>query len=358
VKIRGADLELKTLETLGRCLQGIPFIKAPPSLIRADGHGMEPLFRARVAFSDGDVWFLLLCSTIGHPKQARIAVNQLLRLRESYPDFYGIFVAPYVSPQAADVCSEAGIGHLDFGGNCRISFGRVHIEKKGNPNLFADRRDLRSLYSPKASRILRVLLSNPQKPWRIQALAYEATVSVGLVSKVKKLLADREWLGEDAAGIVLTDPHALLNEWSGNYSYDKNEIRYFYSPNSVIEIESAIGEVFRHKGITYALTGLSGSSRIAPFVRHQRVTVYVAGLAEDTLVSANLKPVDSGANVSLLIPYDSGVFYGCQDIRGARVAAPIQVYLDLVRYPGRGKEAAKHLYEHVIERIWQIKKTT
>jgi len=65
--------------------------------------------------------------------------------------------------------------------SCRqlpMTFGQVYIEQTGMPNPFAEKRDLRSLYSPKAARVLRVLLTDPRKAWRVQPLAKEAAVSL------------------------------------------------------------------------------------------------------------------------------------------------------------------------------------
>jgi hypothetical protein len=358
MKISRTDLEQNTLAALEKCLQGIPFIKWDQAPVRnADDHEATVL-RARVSLPDGEKWFLIYCNAVGQPRMARAAVNYLLRELKGHPDRYSIFAAPYISERAAQVCSSEGIGYLDFGGNCRLAFEKVYIEKQGNPNGFSEKRDLRSLYSPRSSRILRVLLCNPNRTWRMQTLADEAQVSVGLVSKVKRLLRDREWVREESQGLVLTEPEALLAEWSENYSYRKNQVNEFYSKRSIPEIESSISTVLDYAGINYALTGFSGAERLAPFVRYQRVMAYVERVDERLLSMLDVKAVDSGANLWMLIPYDNGVFFGSNEIRGNRVASPIQVYLDLLRYPGRGKEAATELFEQVIQSTWRTEKTT
>ena len=66
----------------------------------------------------------------------------------------------------------------------------------------------------------------------------------------------------------------------------------------------------------------------------------------------NLKEVSSGANVSMLKPYDEGVFYKSQVINGINVVNNIQLYMDLVNYKERGEEAAKFLYEQRIKNNW------
>ena len=72
----------------------------------------------------------------------------------------------------------------------------------------------------------------------------------------------------------------------------------------------------------------------------------------NTLIEAlEWKPVISGANVSLLVPYDEGVFYGAKNIDGIEITAPVQTYLDLQNYRGRGQEAAQAVRKE-LEKTW------
>ena len=189
------DIQQKTIETLKRCLENVPFVQGVTELSGFELPGntrSDPV--AKVKFADGEKWIIIEYKPVGEPRIARDALNQLLQYRNKLPDAYGVFAAPYISPKVAQVCMDEGIGYMDLAGNCHLSFGQVYIEKRGNPNPFTDKRDLRSLYSPKSTRILRVLLSNPKTAWRLQRLAAAAGVSLGLVAKVKSLLADREWI--------------------------------------------------------------------------------------------------------------------------------------------------------------------
>jgi len=193
---------------------------------------------------------------------------------------------------------------------------------------------------------------NPKTAWKLQTLAKEADVSIGLVSKVKKLLVDREWITMESEGLRIADPKALLAEWADNYTYRKNEIREFYSLKSIPEIENQIAEILPRMEVRYALTGYSGADRLAPFSRYNKVTVYVDKTDKDLASALNFKKVSSGANVSLLTPYDQGLFYGTRNANGFQVASPVQIYLDLHTYHGRGEEAAKELLEQVIRPSW------
>jgi hypothetical protein len=66
--------------------------------------------------------------------------------------------------------------------------------------------------------------------------------------------------------------------------------------------------------------------------------------------SNRLKPVDSGPNVVLLVPYDEGVFHGSREVDRARIVNPIQCYLDSLHTTSRGREAAEYLREQIIDK--------
>ena len=80
--------------------------------------------------------------------------------------------------------------------------------------------------------------------------------------------------------------------------------------------------------------------------------VYIENLTDELILSLNFKLVNSGANVNILLPYDVGVFYGLKTIDGIQIASPIQIYLDLLSYRGRGEEAAESIFDEVIKTEW------
>ena len=106
----------------------------------------------------------------------------------------------------------------------------------------------------------------------------------------------------------------------------------------------------------YALSGLSGAFRLAPFVRYHRVTLYLADELNLFVQALDLKSVTSGDNVMIMTPVDDGVFYGMRRIGETPVASPIQLYLDLYLLGDRGKEAADYILDKVIKPQWDIKK--
>lgn len=333
-------------------LAEVPFLKIKGIIREPRLKGLQPDFMVKLGLPEGEQMLLVEVKTSGQPWPAREAINQLYRYRLSFPGAYGIFIAPFLSDQTMALCAREGVGCLDLAGNCRLSFSNVYIRKDGRPNPFGQRRELRSLYSPKAGRVLRVLLSHPGKRWRVQALAREAGVSLGHVPNVTRRLLDREWVQAEPGGLVLIQPRALLQEWAQNYDLGRHQRHDFYSLESVDEIESRLAAVCRKEGLQYALTGFSGAARLAPFARYQRAMVYVEGGIEGLAKALKLKAVTSGANLSLWSPSDAGVFYGAKKAGNAVTAGPVQIYLDLTAMGDRAQEAAEHLWEQVIKPLW------
>jgi hypothetical protein len=123
-------------------------------------------------------------------------------------------------PDAGKICAAYDVDYCDIAGNCRLASDCVFIQREGFPNPAARKRDLRSLYSPKAERVLRVLLSTGPRSWRMQEFADEARVSLGQAANVKKLLADRELIETEPDGFRLRSFDEavlpLLTEWARN----------------------------------------------------------------------------------------------------------------------------------------------
>ena len=301
----------------------------------------------------------LICDvrTSGQPRVAREACLHLAESVRMDKRAYPVFIAPYISPASAAICGDYDTGYLDFAGNCRLTFDTIFIRREGFPNTAVQKRDLRSLYSPKAERVLRVLLASGKRTWRTQELAGAAGVSLGQVASIKKLLADREWIDVLPAGFGLRPFDKavlpLLEEWGRNYRSDRNSAGDFYSLKSIPEVEAGLAAAAKSLKVPIAFTGFSGAARFAPAVRYQRVTAYVAGDVDAVAKNLGLKPVPSGANVTLIKPYDEGVFFGTRKLEGAPVVSPVQIYLDLIQNKGRGEEAASAMLKDVIKPLWR-----
>lgn len=293
----------------------------------------------------------------GQPRVAREACRALREEVRADRRDYPVFIAPYIAPAAADICREYQVGYFDLAGNCRLAFDHLYIRREGFPNPSVQRRGLRSLFSPKAERVLRVLVAGGKRYWRMQQLAAEAGVSLGQAAQVKKLLVDREWIETGARGLRLRPLEdgvlPMLAEWREAYRGERNTAHECYSLKPLPEMERELANAGRRMKAGLAFTGFSGAARFAPAVRYQRVTAYILVNPRTLAKRLGLKAVASGANVTLVEPYDEGVLYGAAERDGAPVVSPVQLYLDLSRTKGRGEEAAAAILEQVIKPLWR-----
>jgi hypothetical protein len=122
-------------------------------------------------------------------------------------------IAPHLGRQARELCVESGLSYLDFDGNCQLAFEGVYIERTMPASERSVRRAMRPAFSPKAARVLHVLLRDPTREWRVEALADAARVSTGQVSNVRRWLIDQEWAALGADGLRLTNTVSLLQHW-------------------------------------------------------------------------------------------------------------------------------------------------
>ncbi len=292
----------------------------------------------------------------GQPRFARMAVNQLKEIISNNNNYYGVFASSFLSDESRKICQENNIGFIDMGGNCFFKFDNVYLSIEGKSNPFPNTRPLKTLFYSKSSRALRVLLSNPKNAWFVKDLSTEAGISLGQAFLVKKKLLEEELIEElevdGSKKFKLINPEKLLDKWSKNYNYNKNNIKNYYSLDDIKTIESNIINYCNTKKIRYAFTLTSGASLVAPFLRYNRVFIYILGNIETFAKDLNFKEVSSGSNISILQPYDEGVFYNLQIIDGVKVVSDIQLYLDLISYRERGEEAAKFLFEQRISKSW------
>ena len=291
--------------------------------------------------------------SVGQPRYVRMAASQLKEILPKEKNVYGVIGATFLSDESKNICIKEGLGYLDLAGNCRFQFNGVYIQIEGRPNPYPATRPLKSLFSPKSTRALRVLLQNPKKSWQVIELAREAKLSLGQTSNIKKRLLDFEWIEEtEDARFQLRAPEVLLNNWSENYSYRKNKTLSFYALDNQQDFEKRLTDFLGQSDIRYAFALTSGATRVAPFLRSNRIFAYIEKNIEDVARELDLKTVSSGANVVFLEPYDEGVFYGRQKINGEKVVSDIQLYLDLKSYKERGEEAADFILNERLRKQW------
>ncbi len=272
------------------------------------------------------------------------------------PGVYGVVAAPYFSEDSIKQCQEAGVGAVDVRGNCWLNFGGIvvkHQVKMKRESVIPVDRSLSSLRYPKAQRVLLGLLDGGSRDWKMQDIATACQVSLGQVFKVCQWLAEQEWADRPRRGhFKVVKPEAVLDALAAVYQPKNLEQVYFFTPvDDLRGVENTLASKTAGLGELPVLCGFSAARRWAPFVRHLRAQLYVPGNIAEIARSSNLKlePAQQGANVVLTVPPNDNVYFGAKDREGTLVTSLVQTYLDLLKEPLRGQEAAEKVREAWME---------
>ncbi|MGD0114884.1 MAG: hypothetical protein ABSC13_02625 [Dehalococcoidia bacterium] len=306
----------------------------------------QPDLVVDIRYEDKRKTLLIEIVSSGEPAFLHKAISQLHLAGARQPNGYPVVAAPYVSPRGREILRQSRVGFLDLAGDCLLEFDGVYIERAEAAKRPAARRQQRSLFAPVSSRIHRVLLHNAERRWTLRDLAEEADVSLGLAHRVVQRLLAEMFLERSDRLLALRDPSGLLDTWRDAYQYSVNPIHtYHASARTPQQLMQRISEAASRMEGRYAFTLHAGASLVAPFVRFTDVYVYTEESAETWMGALDLREVEFGGNLSLMEPYDAGVFYAAHGVNGAVVVGDVQLYLDLYQYPARGREQAEFLRE-------------
>lgn len=302
---------------------------------------------ARFRLGDREHTLVLEVCSLGQPRQIRAAVTRLGEIRRDMPSAYPLAVAVYIGPQSARILKNNNLGYLDLSGNCFIALDNVLIEKEGKRNVRPSTRPLRSLFAPRATRAVRVLLADPARVWRLEELAKAAGVSLGHAHNVVKRLEELSWIErDDRQRLRIVKPADLLEHWGESYSYRDNEIASYFAPERVSrKFMTEVARAAEGAGRRYAFTLNAGASLVvAAHLRMSSVHCYLEGDPAPVATTLGLRPAaEAEGSLHLLTPYDSGVFHGALEKGGLKVTCVPQLYVDLLHYERKGAVQAEHL---------------
>lgn len=342
------EAEARAGEALRRLLENVPILQVESIDAEAVSGNWRPDLTARLLV--GGRPHLLICEykSSGQPRYARSALLELQnyvahRSLKATP----VFLAPYISPAVRLLCQENGVGYLDLEGNARIAFGSVFIERMVTDKPAAEQRELKSLFRPKSAQVLRTLLREPARAWRVTELSEISRVSLGHVSNVGTGLIDREWARSSDDGLVLSAPDALLDAWRDSYTAPPGERLRFYTPLHGSALEDAARGVLRVEDGPgrAAFASFSAAQWLVPYGRTGSHYFFADEEGLRKLQAAlNLAPASRGENVVVIVPKDLELLADTvEPAPGAVCTNPVQTYLDLSIAGERGAEAADHL---------------
>lgn len=282
----------------------------------------------------------------GHAQFVDQAIAQLRRHLGDGPDDVPMVGAEYMPSASRLLCKEAGVGYIDAYGNLYLEDGLLLVDRETTVTPPAEKRRLKSLFTPMASRAVRTAIGEGVD-WSILELASAAKISVGMAAKVLNRLVDEGFAQKELKRYTLSEPSRLLDEWVNAYDPAQHDTHRYYAfyqdPRDLLGRLQALPGILRDE---YCLTGPAGASLVLPWTTFKSFHILVDRKSLDALGGElNLRATDSGANVLLIVPNDEACFWGKQWISDVAVASDLQLYLDLKKYAARGSEHADALRE-------------
>ncbi|MFP4249730.1 MAG: type IV toxin-antitoxin system AbiEi family antitoxin [Armatimonadota bacterium] len=253
-----------------------------------------------------------------------------------------VIVVPYMWPGVAETARELGLAYFDLAGNAYLHHGSIHIDIRGREAPPPPDREV-SLFSPKASRVMRVLLHDPAAPVAQNRIGEMTGVSSGYVSRIVSELAATGYVERTQAGVQVVDPGALLDEWTADYV--RRRISWTSWQCLSDDVQAArLTSAVRESGASCALSGLAAAGMLVPHSWGGAVQVYATEDALSVFEKMGAERVSGMGN--LLVnspPWDEGVFLNARTVEKVCIVDPLQIYLDLWRLGDRGQETAEIL---------------
>lgn len=291
-------------------------------------------------------------------------IHQVLRYRNElrrshrFEDLYPMVAAPYISESVQARCKELGVGYIDLNGTFALILDDVYVDVVRPATAFKNPQGIKNVFSGKSRRVIRVLLTNPFRPYRLDELASETDLSVGQVSQVTRELQKDGLLDRTAEGSILNRPRRLLRVFAQELKNDylKNRVvLHAFSETPPMELAHGLGQICERRGIGCAFTLASGVEPTERNVREEMTAAYVSVPPDQLQGDLRLEKVGKGANVLLMRPPSTdstdqgGVFYRPRKLmNGLTAVNPVQLYVDFTLHGGRGEEQADFLMEHAL----------
>jgi hypothetical protein len=292
------------------------------------------------------------------------AIHQVLGYRNelqksgTFTDLYPMVAAPYISDSVQRRCKELGVGYIDLNGTFALIHDDVYVDVVRPATTFKNPQGVKNIFSSRSRRIIRVLLANPHRPYRLEELASEAHLSIGQVFQVTRRLHEDGLLDRTHKGRILTKPRKLLRlfaqELKSDYARNRSVFSAF-SETPPAQFAQFLRETCERKGVRYAFTLASGLEPNERNVREEITAAYINMSPENLRDDLHLEAVGKGANVMLMMPPESdntdagGVFYRPRMLtNGLTGVNPVQLYVDFTLHGSRGEEQAEFLIEHAL----------
>ena len=311
---------------------------------------VHPPERLCVSTAHHSVVVRVVAHASGYPRNVRQAVWQAQECPAKDEKF--LLYVPALSPGSRDWLQQQGVGYLDAQGNLFLTAEGIYILRDAAPHAVRSSVPVETnIFRGRATQVLASLLRTPERSWHVTDLAHESKVAAGTALRVcetleKLLLMERQGRGPQSLR-RLPVPGKLLDAWAEKHRLDALPIhRYYRWTPELDKLAGMIGAAAEEQGSAYAVTLGVGAARRAPFLTQvEQLALWLPECVEVERLAAScrLQRADEGPNVLLLGARDETPFLYRQQVNDLWIASDIQLYLDLLASPGRGREQAEHL---------------
>ncbi len=310
------------------------------------GDRLVPLFAQAV----------LQSSQFASPKAAPLAIVAAPKIPAT--------VVNQVLKFAADYAPNVALGVIDFEG-LRLFRGHsldllnapppplpshAQRSKHSAVNLFSDLNQwmLKVLLAPE---LPEALLGAPRAQYRnASQLAQAADVSVMSAFRLVQQLRDEGFLHESHSSLHLVRRGELLRRWQAAAVRPLKELpmRFLLGGHGPANVQKMFGS---HRRVCLALFAAADALKLG-FVEGVSPHVYVDRIGPSHLAAwKHLRPCEPGEPADVILrqaAFPKSIFRGLVHVDGVAVCDVLQVWLDVLGHPSRGKEQADHIRKRVL----------
>jgi len=289
----------------------------------------------------------------GYPRDVQAAVRQWEREGGEQAETFTLplLLAPSLSPGSRVWMREQQLAYADASSSLylHLPWALLYIDLPLSEE--PKKRQTQQLFRGASAQVLHALLLEPKRRWHLGELAQCAEVAVSTAHQVTTTLEGELWVEKQGRGPdairILQEPGAVLDAWTKVHTLKRYDIRtYFHLAQTPRLLRNALGNVLEGHQVLYALTQFAGAEIRAPhMINTPQLTLLLP--AETPLASlmeaAPWEPVSAGGNVVFWLTGEKAALMGRHQEEDIWIASDIQLYLDLMASPARGKEQAHHL---------------
>ena len=261
---------------------------------------------------------------------------------------HGLLIAPSLSEVLVNHCRERGLSCLDLNGRQWIRADGIVVDRQAAVSKrFRPFLKPPGVFQPKSSRLVRALLSQPDRAWSQSELKSRTGLSPGLISRLVRHLANEGLLEQEGRLLNIARADLLLDAWAAKDDWAaRTTVRQYSLLESDIEtVARRLVRVFPPDEELVFTQWFAANLR-HPYTVPPVASAYVGDFPTAEIErSLGARHVDSGGTLWLVVPNDDGVFRETQKVGEFTLACDAQIYLDLLDSGLRGSEQAKALRE-------------